>query len=91
MDERRAAAYRKLDEAVRELTEISHTEDDDGDPTRYMPTDYVLIVGVQGIDDDGDRVGYVTMLPKDGCQPRYITMGLLTQINDNLRAPRAVE
>lgn len=91
MDERKAAAYRKLDEATRELAEISRAEDDDGDLTQYMPTDYVLIVGLQGIDDDGDRVGYVTMFAKDGCQPRYITTGLLTQINDSMRAPRVVE
>ncbi|SHT85650.1 Uncharacterised protein [Mycobacteroides abscessus subsp. bolletii] len=91
MDERRAAAYRKLDEATRELAKISRAEDDDGDPTQYVPTDYVLIVGLQGIDEDGDRVGYVTMFPKDGCQPRYITTGILAQINDTLRAPRVVE
>lgn len=67
MDERRAAAYQRLDEVVRELTAITEDESDDGQP-RYTATDYVLIVGAQTIDNDGDRVGYVTVYPQGGSQ-----------------------
>ncbi|MFA4080492.1 hypothetical protein ONA92_02100 [Mycobacteroides salmoniphilum] len=42
-----------------------------------IPTDYVLVVGAQLIDDDGDRVGGVSYFPKGGSQPPYITAGLL--------------
>ncbi|EUA66055.1 hypothetical protein I541_5671 [Mycobacteroides abscessus] len=63
MDERRAAAYQRLDEVVRDLTAITEDESDDGQP-RYTATDYVLIVGAQTIDNDGDRVGYVTVYPQ---------------------------
>lgn len=84
MDERRVAAYRKLDEAVRELAAIVEAEDDDG--PHCTPTDYVLIVGMQGIDDDGDRVGYAHLYPQQGSQPVYITSGLLTQAQSVLTA-----
>ncbi|MFT9573649.1 hypothetical protein [Mycobacteroides abscessus] len=88
MDERRAAAYRRLDEVVRELTAITEDESDDGQP-RYTATDYVLIVGAQTIDNDGDRVGYVTVYPQGGSQPSYITTGLVAQARGFLAASPA--
>jgi len=85
MDERSAAAYRKLDEVVRELTAITEDESDQGEP-RYTATDYVLIVGAQAIDNDGDRVGYITVYPQNGSQPSYITTGLVAQAEGFLAA-----
>lgn len=72
----RKAAYRKIDEAVNELIGIINDESDDKNP--FVPTDYVVVVGTQCIDDEGDRIGSVTMFPKDGSQPHYITAGLVT-------------
>lgn len=88
MDERRAAAYQRLDEVVRELTAITEDESDDGQP-RYTATGYVLIVGAQTIDNDGDRVGYVTVYPQGGSQPSYITTGLVAQAQGFLAASPA--
>jgi hypothetical protein len=69
-----AAAYRKLDEAVNDLHRILEVEQPD---PPSAPTDYVLLVGYQYIDDDNDRGGIVCVYPKDGSQPAYITTGLL--------------
>jgi len=91
MDERRAAAYQKLDEVVRELTAITEDESDDDGQLRYTATDYVLIVGAQTIDNDGDRVGYVTLYPQGGSQPSYITTGLVAQAEGFLAASPAAD
>lgn len=73
--ERRKAAYAKLAEVVSELIDASNHEDDDGMP--MVPVDYVLLIGGQWIDSDGDRHGGVGCYPRDGSQPHYITAGLL--------------
>lgn len=46
---------------------------DDG----QIAVDAVLVVGIQQIDDDGDRIGGVMIYPRHGCQPTYLTLGLL--------------
>ncbi|SHQ63075.1 Uncharacterised protein [Mycobacteroides abscessus subsp. bolletii] len=71
----RKAAYRKIDEAVNELISIANDEADDGQPA--IPTDYVVVVGSQWIDDVGDRVGGICIFPRGGSQPSYITTGLV--------------
>ncbi|MDO3335141.1 DUF7213 family protein [Mycobacteroides abscessus] len=58
------------------MNEIHRLCADSDEPTS-IPTDYVLVVGAQLIDDDGDRVGGVSYFPKGGSQPPYITAGLL--------------
>ncbi|AMU20869.1 hypothetical protein [Mycobacteroides abscessus] len=73
----RKAAYRKINDAINELIALVNDESDD-DETTLVPTDWVVLVGTQGIDDDGDRVGGVNLFPKDGSQPTYITTGLVT-------------
>lgn len=82
----RRAAYQKLDDAVNELIAIANTESDDGDEPLLVPTDYVLLTGLQGVDDDGDRVGGVNIFPKGGSQPAYITRGLVATAQDWLAA-----
>jgi hypothetical protein len=37
----------------------------------------VLVIGYQYVDDDGDRDGRVIAFPRNGCQPPYLTQGLL--------------
>ncbi|MFL0158489.1 DUF7213 family protein [Mycobacteroides chelonae] len=74
-EQQRKAAYDMLDEAVRLLHQFAN--DDDDDPPS-IPTDYALVVGNMYIDNDGDRCGYVVVYPRQGCQPAYITVGLVT-------------
>ncbi|OCB45572.1 hypothetical protein A5721_16395 [Mycobacterium vulneris] len=69
---RRRDAYAKLDEAIEELSSVFC--DADGE----IPIDAVLIVGAQSVDDDGDRVGGITVFPRHGSQPLYITSGLMS-------------
>lgn len=80
--DRRKAAYAKLAEVVAELIDISNHEENDGMP--MVPVDYVLLIGGQWIDSDGDRCGGVGCYPKDGWQPHYITRGLLTEAQARL-------
>ncbi|SIC88120.1 DUF7213 family protein [Mycobacteroides abscessus] len=79
----RRAAYEKLDEAVNALVDVMNNESEDcDDDTLLIPTDYVLLVGLQGVDDDGDRVDGVNFFPKGGSQPGYITRGLVATTSD---------
>lgn len=79
--ERRKAAYTKLDEVIAELHAICTAEaiDEHGADVvdEDVPTDAVLLIGSQNYYDDGDRVGCVTLCPRSGSQPAYITAGLL--------------
>jgi hypothetical protein len=72
------AAYAKLDEAVHELHRLMECANEIPAKRRAMPTDYVLVVGSMYLDSDSGRCGVVTYFPKDGTQPSYITIGLLT-------------
>lgn len=69
---RKQAAYAKLDEAIEELSAVFCEVDGE------IAVDAVLIVGAQSVDEDGDRVGGVTIFPRHGCQPLYITSGLIS-------------
>lgn len=73
MDTELKAALNRLEDVVNEIHRLCADPDE---PTS-IPTDYVLVVGAQLIDDDGDRVGGVSYFPKGGSQPPYITAGLL--------------
>ena len=82
-----SAAFDLLDQAIAAL--FTATRDDDNTP-HDVPVDAVLLVGVQRVDDEGDRIGYVEVYPRAGSQPAYITRGLidegrklLDQISDN--------
>lgn len=78
------AAYAKLDEAIDALVEAYRGTDhgsDDGD----VAVDAVLLVGMQAVDEDGDRVGAVSCYPRYGSQPAYITHGLVTRADAVLR------
>ncbi|QSM04895.1 Uncharacterised protein [Mycobacteroides abscessus subsp. bolletii] len=73
MDTELKAAFNRLEDVVNEIHRLCA----DSDEPTSIPTDYVLVVGAQLIDDDGDRVGGVSYFPKGGSQPPYITAGLL--------------
>lgn len=68
---RRKAAYAKLDEAIEALSAAFCEVDGE------VVVDAVLVVGAQSLDERGGRVGGVTIFPRNGCQPNYITTGLL--------------
>lgn len=69
---RKKAAYAKFDDAIVELSNVFCEVDGE------IAVDAVLIVGAQRVDDDGDRVGGVTIFPRHGSQPFYITSGLMS-------------
>lgn len=73
---RRKAAYVKLDEAIAALHELFLSEEDNPE-SRDIAVDAVLLIGSQSYDEDGDRTGCVTICPRGGYQPGYITAGLL--------------
>lgn len=79
---RRRAAYARLDEVIAELhailTEDSIEEHGDNAIVGDVPTDAVLLIGSQYYGDDGDRNGVVSVCPRGGSQPAYITAGLLS-------------
>lgn len=78
---RRKAAYAKLDEAIEELFALFVSEEaerEDYEPVGEVATDAVLVIGSQFYDNDGHRSGCVTIAPRQGWQPGYITAGLLT-------------
>jgi hypothetical protein len=77
-------AYAALEVAVQKLLAMVGEDE-------CIPVDVVLVVGVQKIDDDGDRVGGLHAFPRDGCQPIYITKGLLVHAIDTLRQQSSVE
>lgn len=75
VDTTRSRAINALEEAVDALVEVIREANDDCDDV--MAIDAVLILGTQWIDDDGDRCGGVSVLPRTGSQPYYTTLGLL--------------
>jgi hypothetical protein len=76
---------RKLDEAVHELYRLLEQDTDEPDDPPGYPTDYVLIVGSMFIDnDDGGRLGCVSVFPKEGSQPAYITTGLVESARQSI-------
>lgn len=76
-------AYRELENIVCRLMQLM--EQDDDQPS--MPTDYVLLVGSMFI-HEGDRCGAVSIFPKDGSQPAYITNGLVESARWSLNRDR---
>jgi hypothetical protein len=72
MSEEREAALTALEAAIARCAEL-HTSEGE------IVTDAVLVFGVQEIDDNGDRNGHVSVFPRHGSQPPYITVGLLTE------------
>jgi hypothetical protein len=78
-------AFALLDEAIDALFAIAR--DPDSDPND-IPVDAVLIVGVQRVDDDGDRISYVEVYPRTGSQPANIR-GLLGDAGRLLDLPAA--
>ena len=65
------AAFELLDQAITACTRLSGC---DG-----VAVDAVLIVGMQHLDSDGDRLGHVEVYPRSGAQPSYVTRGLISE------------
>lgn len=81
MDENTAAAYKKLDEAVREIIalEVASTG---------LVTDYCVVTAIQSYDENGNMLDIVEpLLPDQGrLTPRYRTFGLLKDMLVQLEA-----
>jgi len=82
----RKAAYAKLEEAIAALVSLPRDDDDD-DRYPEVAVDAVLLIGTQFIDEDGDRSGCLTICPRGGWQPGYITAGLIAQALATVTAP----
>ena len=72
MDDQQKAAYAALDRAIEMLTSGVM-------PDGHIVTDAVLIVGCQGITDEGHRVGGTGLFMKNGVQPVWITRALVNE------------
>lgn len=68
-------AWATLDAAIEACFAIPDPER----PAGAVPVDACLIVGVQHVDDDGARIGYVELFPRAGGQPSYVTRGLIIE------------
>lgn len=73
----RAEAFEALEAAIAKVTELYNDDDPDPDTSKVVAVDAVLLIGMQYYDEDGDRTGYVNIVPRNGWQPGYITAGLL--------------
>lgn len=73
MDENQRQAYAALDRAIEMLVAASDA------PDGHIATDAVLIVGCQGITDEGFRVGGTGLFMKGGIQPVWITRALVNE------------
>ena len=60
-------AFALLDDAIEALFDA--TRDEGSDPND-VPVNAVLLLGVQRVNDNGDRIGYVEVYPRAGSQPR---------------------
>ena len=75
------AGYEHLNEAIDTLMASAQEKG-------YAVLDAVLVVGVQKLDENGQRCGGVGVFMKDGYGPVYTAKGLLTDALDELRADR---
>lgn len=74
-DTARAALNKAVEEAIEAFMAVMREENDDWN--NVMAVDATLLVGVQWIDDEGDRCGDIGVTPRHGSQPYYTTLGLL--------------
>jgi hypothetical protein len=78
--ERVQAIYRELDEAIQKATTDFEALCECGDQhDGGMLTDWVIVTGHQGIDDDGSRTSRIKLTVRGGDQPGYTTSGLLAE------------
>lgn len=82
LDTARSRAHHALEQAVSALMDSLRENHDDYDDV--VAVDAVLIIGTQWIDDDGDRAGGVSALPRHGSQPYYTTLGLVESLRQML-------
>jgi len=80
--QRRKEAYVALDDAIEKLTALDVREGE-------VAVDAVLLIGLQFIDEDGDRNGCVGIYPRTGWQPPYVTAGLLAVAKAHVTQPPA--
>ena len=70
--DQRAEAYRLLNTAIDALVGPVA-------PGTQIATDAVLIVGCQGVNDEGNRIGSTGIFVRDGAQPFWITRSLVRE------------
>jgi hypothetical protein len=76
----RVAAYQLLNKAIDELAGPVA-------PGIQIATDAILIVGCQGYDEEGHRIGSAGIFVKDGSQPMWITRNLVREAMYVLEPP----
>lgn len=76
----RAEAFAALEDAIAKIAALDIEEGE-------IACDAVLLIGMQFVDSDGDRSGYVNIIPRHGWQPAYITAGLLAQAQTAVLRP----
>lgn len=80
-DQQRKEVFDALEDAI---TKIAALDVQNGE----IACDAVLLIGMQFVDDDGYRSGYVNIVPRHGWQPAYITAGLLTMAQVAVQRPQ---
>jgi uncharacterized protein YicC (UPF0701 family) len=78
--QQRSEAYAALEAAIEKLSAMRHDEGE-------VVCDAVLLLGVQYIDEDGDRAGYVDILPRHVVRRLPTTAGLLEMAHARVVAP----
>lgn len=79
-DDKRKEAFAALEVAIEKIVAL-------GEEDQVVAVDALLLIGMQYIDDDGDRNGYIKIVPRHGWQPGYISAGLLAMAKVGVEAP----
>ncbi|AIM50226.1 hypothetical protein PBI_BUZZLYSEYEAR_104 [Mycobacterium phage BuzzLyseyear] len=74
----RKEAFASLEDTIAKFADLQNQHNAVTDTGAEMAVDAVLLIGMQYLYDDGDRGGYVNIIPRGGWQPGYITAGLLS-------------
>ncbi|MFI7168507.1 DUF7213 family protein [Rhodococcoides fascians] len=68
-----------VDAAIRDLNALVRADVTEDDDSPEALVDWVIVTGSQFFDADGERCGAVSVLPREGSQPSYVTVGLLSE------------
>src|SRR5687768_9135032 len=79
MNAKRKALHEKLSEVVEGFTALENDRPDVdlSEGSQMYAATYVLVIGYERVDDNGDSWGPVGAYPKDGSQPQWKMQGIL--------------